>query len=81
MLIAVHWDQKGHSISTPWQRTDKEVPFSKLGLPAASDGVWHIGQRSRAKGKKFHTFKCSQFLFSYKYGGRERQFFVYGPGS
>ena len=25
-----------------------------------------IGQRSRAKGKKFRTFKFSQFLFSYK---------------
>ena len=44
MLIAVHWDQKGHSISTPWQRTDQDIPFSKLGLhlaPAASNRVWH----------------------------------------
>ena len=24
-LIDVHWDQEGHSVSTPWQRTDKET--------------------------------------------------------
>ena len=40
MLIAVHWDQKAHSVSTPWQRTDKGTSFSELALhlaPAACD--------------------------------------------
>ena len=43
MLIAVHWDQEGHSISTPWQKADKETLFSELALhlaPATSDRVW-----------------------------------------
>ena len=34
---------EGHSISTPWQRTDKEISFSELALylvPAASDRTW-----------------------------------------
>ena len=45
MLIAVHWDQKDHSVSTPWQRTNKETSFSELALhlhvaPATNDRVW-----------------------------------------
>ena len=44
-LIDVHWDQKGHSVSTPWQRTDKETLFSELALHLASalrasDRMW-----------------------------------------
>ena len=42
MLVVVHWDQEGHSVLTPWQRTDLETSFSELALhlaPAASDHV------------------------------------------
>ena len=44
-LIDVHWDQEGHSISMPWQRTDKETLFSELALhlastARASDRMW-----------------------------------------
>ena len=44
-LIDVHWDQEGHSVSTPWQRTDKETLFSELALhlasaARASDRMW-----------------------------------------
>ena len=35
-LIDVHWDQEGHSVSTPWQRTDKETLFSELALHLVS---------------------------------------------
>ena len=43
LMIVVHWDQKRHSVLTPWQRTDKETSFNELVLhfaPAASDRVW-----------------------------------------
>ena len=67
MLIAVHWDQKGHSISTPWQRTDKEVPFSKLGLhlaPATSDSVWRVQVKGHArKEKNSHVQIFAVFIF------------------
>ena len=42
-LIDVHWDQEGHFVSIPWQRTDKETLFSELALhlaPAVNDRVW-----------------------------------------
>ena len=42
-LIDVHWDQEGHFVLTPWQRTDKEILFSELALhlaSAASDCMW-----------------------------------------
>ena len=44
-LIDVHWDQEGHSVLMPWQRTDKETLFSELALHLASaahgsDRMW-----------------------------------------
>ena len=62
MLLVVHWDQKGHSISMPLQGTDKETPFSKLALhlaPAASDGVWHVQVKGHVREEKIRTFKFS----------------------
>ena len=46
-LIDVHWDQEGHSVLTPWQRTDKGTLFSELALhlasaARASDRMWPL---------------------------------------
>ena len=75
MLIVVHWDQKGHSISTPWQKTDKKAPFSKLGLhlvPATSDSVWRVQVKGHArKEKKFTRSNFHSFYFRIKDGAYE----------
>ena len=63
MLIVVHCDQEGHSVSTPWQRTDKEISFSELAITCGRDRP--IGLRSPAKGIKFACSNFCSFIFAY----------------